>query len=295
MQFRPKKIDYTSPAGASGGPGIAKQITWYQGTPYVNMTSAVYTGVQQAIGASLGDVWWLGGGAAASGGNAFMFVKAKAALSLGQLVTMDDPTATTASGAGDASLSFIKTAYNNSGGTVNNDVGNWIHVDATGASLPQFRLIKANDAAATASYTVALKDYMRPNLPYDQDVFDTAATNADVVNIIRPYNVKVCTATTVPVGVALGTVTSGNYTIVQVAGIAILSAAGSGGSYVAIAVNKPASPAAAGVVTGFAGTATALTGAAGNLYSGAGSIIPLIANTSGSALLQPFYINFTGV
>ena len=100
MQFRPKKIDYTSPAGAQGGPGIQAQIPWYLSTPYLNMTTAQFQGISADVGASIGDYWWLGGKSPASGGNAFMFVKADANLALGQLVTMAAPTAGTLHGCG---------------------------------------------------------------------------------------------------------------------------------------------------------------------------------------------------
>lgn len=291
MLYRPKKIDYTTPASAQGGPGIQKAVTWYVSTPYIDMTAAVYTGIQQAIGASLGDIWWLGDGAQASGGNAFMFVKATAALALGQLVAAADPTTGTATvpGAGTAASPLTTTAsittnINNAATVaVNGDVDNWIFVQATGATLPQLRRIKYNSSSTTSFYKVALSDWERPNTPTDQDVFDTLATNADALCIIRPYNVKVCTATTVPLGVALGTVTSGNFTIIQVAGLAAVQCIGSGNATV---VNQPAIPTAAGAAKGSAA-------AAANIYTGAGLILPQIAN-AGAVAVQPCFVNFTG-
>src|ERR1700690_2703200 len=94
MQYRYKKIDYTSPAGAQGGPGIQGAVTWYLSTPYLNMTSDVWHTVSEGSGLSLGDIWTLGGQSNAAGGNAFMFVKyteVDAGLTLGQLVTPDVP------------------------------------------------------------------------------------------------------------------------------------------------------------------------------------------------------------
>jgi hypothetical protein len=291
MQFKPKKIDYTSPASAQGGPGTQKAITHYFGTPYIDMSSAVFSGVQQAIGASLGDIWWLGGGAGAAGGNAFMFVKATAGLTLGQLVAQAATTTGTATvpGAGTAASPLTTTAsvttnINNAATVaVNGDVDNWIWVNATGATLPQLRRIKYNSSSTTSFYKVALPDPLRPNSPNDTDVFDTLATNGDAVSIIRPYNVRVCTATLVPLGVALGTVTSGNYTIVQVAGLACILAKGDG---TALVVGQPAVPGAAGVVSGSAA-------AAANLYTGAGAIIPQFA-TAAASLICPAYVNFIG-
>jgi hypothetical protein len=289
MLYRPKKIDYTSPAGASGGPGVSKQITPYVGTPYVDMTAAVFSGVSQAIGATVGDIWWLGGQAPAMGGNAFVFAKATVGLTLGQLVSVALPTTGTATvpGAGTAASPLTTTAsittnINNAATVaVNGDVDNWIFVNATGATLPQLRRIKYNSSSATSFYKVSLPDYLRPTSPSDADVFDTVATNADPLCIIRPWNLIVNTATTVPVGVALGTVTAGNYTVIQVAGLASVLGVGTG---TALVVNVPAVGAAAGVMIGTA---------AANLYVGASLILPQLASVAASALM-PAYVNFTG-
>lgn len=290
MQYRPKKIDYTSPASAQGGPGVSKSVTWYYGTPYIDMTASTFAATFP--GATTGDLWWLGDGAQASGGNAFMFVKATVGLTLGQLVAAALPTTGTATvpGAGTAASPLTTTAsittnINNAAtGTVNGEVDNWIFVQATGATLPQLRRIKASSVSTTSFYKVALPDTMRPNSPTDQDVFDTLATNADALCIIRPYNVIVCTATTVPLGVALGTVTAGNYTIVQVAGLATVSVVGNVNATV---VNQPAIPQAGGSIKGSAA-------AAANIYTGAGLMLPQIASAAAGPLLQPVFVNFTG-
>lgn len=290
MLYRNKKIDYTTPASAQGGPGVQKAVTWYVGTPYIDMTASTFAATFP--GATPGDMWWLGDGAVASGGNAFMFVKATVALALGQLVAAALPTTGTATvpGAGSAASPLTTTAsittnINNAATVaVNGDVDNWIFVQATGATLPQLRRIKYSSSSTTSFYKVALPDTMRPNSPTDADVFDTLATNADVLCIIRPYNVIVCTATTVPLGVALGTVTAGNYTIIQVAGLAAVQTVGNAN---ALVVNQPAIPSAAGVIKGSAA-------AAANIYTGAGLILPQIASAAAGPLLQPCYINFTG-
>jgi hypothetical protein len=290
MLFRPKKIDYSSPAGASGGPGVSKQITPYVGTAYVDMTAAVFSGVSQAIGATVGDLWWLGGQAPAMGGNAFIFAKATVGLTLGQLVSVALPTTGTATvpGAGTAASPLTTTAsittnINNAATVaINGDVDNWIYVNATGATLPQLRRIKYNSSSATSFYKVALPDYLRPTTPNDADVLDTALTNADPLCIIRPWNLIVNTATTVPVGVALGTVTAGNYTIIQVAGMAAIQGVGNG---TAIVANVPAVGGAAGVILGTA---------AANLYVGASLILPQFASVAAGPLLIPCYVNFTG-
>jgi hypothetical protein len=293
MQFRPKKIDYTTPAGAAGGPGISQQISWYVNTPYINMSTSVYTGVQQAIGASLGDVWWLGGGPAASGGNAFMFVRARAALAVGQLVTLQAPTAGTLTipGSPVSTSAAITTNISNATAGTNGEVDNYIYVNpAAGYTTTQLRRIKANTNAATGNFTVALQDFLRPNSPTDQDVFDgfSAFANADAVCVIRPYNVIVNTATTVPCGVALGTVTSGNYTIIQVAGLA-------GVNSTTATANVPAVGGAAGVITTAAGVGNGTGGAAAaSLYGSGTMILPMITNAVAANII-PCMVNFTGV
>ena len=283
MQFNYKKINYTSPGSAQGGPGIGPAIPWFT-SPYIDMSATVLR--QQGL--RLGDTFWLGGEQAASGGNCFKVVKADAALTVGQLVTHAAPAASTVV----TPVSTSVVTWNAGGLTVNAEVDNYIHVTTTAAAaVGNLRRIKANTAT---TITVALADYMRPNLPTDQDVFPFIPVNTDVANIIRPHHVIVCTASLVPVGVALGTVTQYNYTLIQVAGLALVSTAGSGGSYIGVTTMVPAVPAAAGIATGFAGTATALTGTAANQFSGAGLLLPLISNASGTARMDPFFINFTG-
>lgn len=282
MQQRWKKIDYTSPAGSQGGPGIQAQISWYLSTPYIDMTLAQFQGVAQNVGASIGDVWWLGGKAPASGGNAFMFVKADAALALGQLVTMAAPTAGTLTipGVPVSTAAAITTSLTAS--AVNVEVDNFIYVNpAAGYTTTQLRRIKANTAAAGASnYTVSLTDFLRPNSPLDADIFDgfSAMANADAVCVIRPYHVIVNTATTVPIGVALGTVTSGNYTIIQVAGLA-------GVKSTTATANVPIVGAAAGLTVTGAGTA--------NAYDSACMMVPMITNAVANNII-PVMVNFLG-
>lgn len=305
MLYRWKKIDYTVPSGHEGGPGMGKQITPYVGTPYINMTAAQFAAVHQNIGACLGDTWTLGGGAPALGGNTFQFVRAVEALALGDVVTAAWPAGTVGANAifGDQDVitatvpgvpvtttAAVTTDYNNVGiVAANGDIDNWIFVHATGATLPQLRRIKAHTVSATANYTVALRDFMRPSSPTDTDVFDTIATNTNPVVIIRPYNVMLnglagaATGTT-PMGIALGTVTAGNYTIIQLAGLASVNAIGDG---TALAANVQAVPSDAnrGVIIGSGGTA--------NLWAGSSQIIPQQAYAAAApAGLVPCYVNF---
>jgi len=288
MLYRPKKIDYTVPASAQGGPGVQKQVGHYFGTPYLDMTLAQWQGVSAAIGAQLGDIWWLGGGARANGGNAFMFVKntTAGALTQGQLVTAALPTTGTLTVPGSpvSTAASITTNISNATAGVNGEVDNWIYVaPAATFATPQLRRIKATTAAATGNFTVALPDPLRPNSPNDQDVFDGFAVfaNADPLTVIRPYQVIECTATKIPIGVALGAVTAGSYTVIQVAGLALVLTKGDG---TALVVNVPAAPAAAGFAIG---------SAAANLYRGAGMILPQFASAAASLIL-PCFVNFTG-
>jgi hypothetical protein len=304
MQFIHKKIDYTTPAGHQGGPGVSKQVTWYVGTPYINMTLAEFRVVQQAIGANLGSTWWLGGGAAASGGNAFMFVRNGSdadpgvALGLGELVMLRPPTntvddrggaaSTAITGAGTAAsptttTAAVTTNIQNSAFTnpvgVNEDVDNWVYVTSAAATLPQLRRIKKNSSSTTSFYTVSLPDELRPSRPNDADVFDNIPLNTEPLSIIRPYDVVQCDGTSPAIGVALGTVAAGNYTIIQKCGLAPVLCDGSG---TAIVVNVPAVPSTAGVAIGTA---------AKSLYQGGGLILPQQA-TSAAGVFIPCFVNF---
>ena len=304
MQFVFKKIDYTTPSGASGGPGIAKQVTWYVGTPYINMTLAQFQAVNQAIGARLGATWTLGGGAPASGGNSFMFVRNGSQdtdLGLGELVMLRPPThtvddaggaaSTAITGAGSAvspttTTAAVTTNISNSTWAipvpVNGDDDNWVFVTSAAATLPQLRRIKKNSSSTTSFYTVALPDFMRPNSATDKDVFDNIPVNAEPISIIRPYNVVQCAGTSPPVGVALGTVTAGNYTIIQVRGLAAVRVDGSGLN-AGLVVNQPAIAIAAGVAAG--------NNAVASLYMGGGMILPQLATTAASGFI-PAFVNF---
>jgi hypothetical protein len=288
MQFRYKKIDYTIPASAAGGPGTVAQIPWYV-SPYIDMTAAQFKGLSQDIGASIGDIFWLGGKAPASGGNAFMFVKATAALAFGQVLTLAAPTAGTYTAAGSTSAKIITNISNVTAG-VNGEVDNFINVNAAGGSTKwNTRRIKANDASATGSFTVALPDFLRPNSPLDQDIFAGFAdfANADAVQVIRPYYAAVAGVGSVPNAISLGIVTSGNYTIVQVAGLAgVLSTSAT--------ANVPAIPGAAGVIVTAAGVGNGTGGAAAAaLGSTGGMILPMLTNAV-AANIVPCMVNFIG-
>ncbi|MEI6473229.1 MAG: hypothetical protein WCO20_11360 [Holophagaceae bacterium] len=113
------------------------------------------------------------------------------------------------------------------------------------------------------------------------DALDAVPTNGDVGIIIRPFNVKKCTSVLVPVGVALGTVTDGYYTVIQVAGIGLAKGTNNGA---ALAVGIPA------IVD--AGTAGVLTGtAAASINTNAGNFTSLAAYNAAGPTLQPFNMN----
>lgn len=279
--FAWKKIDYTSPASAQGGPGIQKSFNWYFGTPFLDMSAAQFATQAGAAGLSLGDTWWLSSAnQAAAGGNCFQVVFAEAALTQGQLVAMADPALSTV--AAGPPLSTNTITWTAGGLTVNAERNNWLWITSAAATEPQLRRIKSNTAT---TITVAELDYLRPNSPRDADVFDNIPVAAEVATIIRPHHVKVCTATDVPIGVALGAVTINQYTVIQKAGLAVIQVDADGGGATPIVVGKQAVSTAAGCAVGVA---------APTIYSIGASMIPLLASTAAAGQLIPFYVNFTG-
>jgi hypothetical protein len=241
------------------GPGIP----WYDST-IVNMSNLA----NKPNGCSLGDLWFDD-----ISGNWFQLVKAAAGLTIGQLVAGATPGTDTVVNAG----STVQVVNINTGNlTVNAEVGNYVYFVDPGA----LRLIKANTAA---SITVSLTDSLIGNNQADPDVLASVPGNGTALCIIRPYQVIVGTATILPVGVALGTVTSGNYTVIQKAGLAQVITVG---SVTPTVVNQPAVPGASGTVVGSAA-------AAANLFAQGVSIIPQFAYAS-TSLLTPAIVNFMG-
>lgn len=261
MQFNWRLTDYQTTSAQNDGP----LFPWYNSSD-INVASL-------PAGVQLGEIFWIKGSPRSGGGNAFQWVKATAGLTQGQLVAPAAPGTDTAL-TGSTTAVLLLTTGNL---TVNAEVDNFVWVDGT--STKELRRIKANTAS---SITVAFTDPYVASKPLDPDVFTTAPSNTNPVSIIRPFNVKVCTATLHPVGVALGTVTSGYYTIVQVAGLGLVSATGSG---TALVEGVPAIPSAAGVVIGGGSTA--------NLYASGGVVVPCYALAGGNQLI-PAYFNFLG-
>lgn len=266
MFYSPKLLNYTPTLLSEGG-----KSSWpYFDTRFINMSSLAGSGL------SLGDQFFLTSPAVANyvynGANAFMVVKAGAGLTVGQVVTYAAPTAVTVT----TTSTNYRVDFTTTPLTAGAEVGNLVYVN--NATTQMLRVIKAN---TTGTCTVALRDPLNPNpAVYDGDVFETVPANSDPAVIFRPFNVIVCTASLRPIGIALGTVTSGNFTVIQVAGTALVSTVGSGTATVA---NVPAVTTAAGQILGGGGTA--------NSYNEACTIIPQYGWNS-TTRLTPCYVNF---
>lgn len=279
MQFAFKTINFTPGSWAQGGSGVAPLFPWFT-APYLDMNATNFQSLAQGVGLTLGDIFWNNGVQGASEGNAFMVVKANAALTVGQVVAMDAAQSGTYTTAG-STAAVAKTNITEAG-AVNSEIDNFLGVLATGQTVPQIRRIKANSTGANATYTISLPDYLRPNLPNDLDTWTTTPTNGDALAVIRPFNVKVCTTALQPIGIALGAVTSGNYTIIQVAGLAGVSA---------LTGCVAMTPAIMSATAGAIGPAPANYSAA-NFSVFGGAIIPMMA--TGGTVLVPAMVNFIG-
>ena len=220
---------------------------------------------------------------------AFMYVKADEALANGQLVYATLPTTETVLSSGS---SLYVQALSSAGLTVNAEVGNWIYVENGGSSPgPTILPIKAN---AASTITNSQRDLNNAGAVYDADQLSSVLTNSTGACIIRNGHVSVCTATKVPVGVALATVTSGYYTLIQVAGLALVQAVG---NVTAIVSGQPGIPGATGVITGTPvqpGGTGATAAIPVNLYLGAASIVPWFAFVGSGPELIPCRVNFMG-
>lgn len=256
--------EHISPAGLAN----AKLWPWYE-SKYFNSATPLL---------DLGAEWDLVGPASAGGGNSFMYVKAAAGVSftVGQLVSFATPSASTVTAAGSTVGTIVWAA---GGLTANAEVGNYLYVANSTVSGGGFTL-RQIIANTTTTITVSTTDYDVASKPFDRNAFEAVPTNGDVAIIIRPYQVIVNTATTVPIGVALGTVTAGYYTIVQTKGLGLVSSVGNG---TALAVGKPAVGSAAGVAIGSAADAA-------NLFTNAGLVAQSAYSAAGPGL-TPFLIN----
>ena len=256
--------EHISPAGLSN----AKLWPWYE-SKYFNSATALLP---------LGAQWDLVGDIASGGGNSFMYVKntTAGALTAGQAVAFAAPTASTVTAAGSTTQMIVFAA---GGLTVNAEVGNILYIANTTGSGGGFTLRKILSNTAT-TITFSVTDPNVASKPVDQNALEAVPTNGDVAIIIRPNQIIECTATLVPIGVTLGAVTAGYYTIIQTKGLALVNGIGSGTDLV---VGEPAVPGASGTILGGNNTASAVASQ---------QFIPLAAY-SGAASLQPMFINCT--
>jgi hypothetical protein len=269
MLYSPKLLSYTPTLLSEGGK------SWFPffDTRFINMSTLAGTGL------SLGDLFYLTSPSNANyvynGGNAFLVVKAGAALSVGQAVTYNDSQALTVT----TTSTNYRVDFTTSPLTAGAEVGNLIYIN--NATTQMTRIIKEN---ATGTITVAKRDPLNPNpTVYDGDVFETVPANNDPAHLIRPFQVKVCTASFRPIGIALGTVTSGNYTLLHVGGITnalVLGAA-------SLAIGTPLVPGAAGVMTKSSTDSPIL-------FSEGTTCVAAAAWATASNRLVPCWINFMG-
>jgi len=231
--------------------------------------------------APLGAFWELQGDLDVGGGNAFIYVKATEALAAGEVVSWKVAASSTVTASGSDTRKIVYAAGSL---TVNAEVGNFLYIQNTtsngGGSV--LRRIRSNTATVI---TFGGADPNSPSGADDVDCLTLAATNGDVVSIIRPYQVQICTATTVPIGIALGTVTSGNYTIIQVAGLALAKV---DGDTTDVTINLPCAPGAGGILFSNAAAAAGV-----EAYRGNSIFLPRVANT-GAAALRPVEFNCFG-
>jgi len=215
-------------------------------------------------------------------GNYFQYVKAGANLTVGQFVSLQAPTTGTSTAAGSTVYVQVTNVT-----TTANEVGNYLwQLDAVGQTSSQYRQtlrrIKSSTVGSNATFVLSQQGSTYGNNIYDLDYLPRTATNGAALAVIRPFNVISATASTLPIGVALGTITSGNWTIIQVAGLAMIQANNVGA---ATAVGVPGAMQASGVFTGAASASQSILGT---------SIIPLYAHNSSTTSLIPAFVNFMG-
>lgn len=218
-------------------------------------------------------------------GNTFQYVRPSAALAPGQFVGAAAPTTGTATAAGSTTAAQVTNVT-----TTVSEAGNYLwFLDAVGIYLSvttpfkqSLRQIKSNTIGANATFTLSVRGSIFGNNQLDPDVLPSVPANGSALCLIRPFRVIVATASVAPIGVSLAEVTSGNYTIIQIGGLAMVQA---NNVVAATAVNVPGVMQAAGVFSG-ASAASNTMGAAG--------VLPLLAFNSATTSLIPAYVNFAG-
>lgn len=145
------------------------------------------------------------------------------------------------------------------------------------------KIKKQTAIGANTNFKISLKQIFFGINQFDGDVLaaSPALVNGDVVHVIRAYSVDVAGVADPCYGIAMGTVTSGNFTFVQTTGLARVSVIGSTDAAVE---NRYLCTAASGNAKGVLGTPTAasdstevpsIVGFAKMPYTGAAALMPV--------------------
>ena len=216
-------------------------------------------------------------------------VRARAALAKGDWVKLNYGGATrlgTVAASPAATKAVIASSFNLAAGELENPekaIPGWAFI-TSGTGIGQRRRIKRNTASTDTpanAITVSDADFSTPAYStaiLAPDAFGTLCATGDGLSVIAPWEViPTAAALDLPQGVALGTATSGNYTLILVCGFALAKLVGSTDTAVAgapIVISGTAGVAAGRVTT--PGTATiamaqagAEVGVAIDAYSGA--------------------------
>lgn len=206
-------------------------------------------------------------------GYSYVYVRAAAALAVGQVVTLAaNQTGTVSAG---TTTSLIKTNITTTLDEAS--IGSFITVSGTTQVQKKIKnqVINAGGAkiGANTNFYVSINDTRLGRGGADGDVLAAVPTTSDPVHIVRPYSVDVCGNAGFPCGVALGTVTSGYRTLVQVSGLARVNSVG---STTAIADNGLVVCIASGSVKGLNAEAlSTVLGLAKQAYAGAAALQPI--------------------
>ena len=220
--------------------------------------------------------------------NGFQYVQLTATTAAGQLVAADsNPFTTPATGdvviaAGSDTTKVQLTTLTIA---TNAAVGAFLYLENAGTN-PQLRIVKSHTGSSDSparTFYVALRDPNNTINTYDADVLPYTPTNAGKAFLFQPFARLICTAALTPAGVALGATvyTNNPYSVVQVAGIAMVQP-----SATAFTLGVQAKPVAAGQAA--LGTSTYAINQGINMvsyYQGtptAGSMIPLGVNFLGT-------------
>lgn len=163
-------------------------------------------------------------------GNVFCYVRAAQALSAGNVVRRSAPGTGDHPAAGTISANTTtRVVYTNITTTVDESAIGSFLVGSSGTT-PFYRRIKSPfTVGANSIFTISKVQVFFGIGKYDGDELSATPTTSDPVVIARPYNVCVggaAAAGMVPVGVALGTVSQGSGTLIQVQGIALVNVNG---------------------------------------------------------------------